>query len=145
LHVARALVNAGYANSSGSAFNLWLGPGRPAFVPSQRPPVEDTIALIHRAGGVAVLAHPGKTGRDDEIAAMVGAGLDAIEVYCPEHARGLERHYLDVAKRHRLLLAGGSDCHGRAKDAGTLGRVRLAAGLVDALRNRAQTFRGERP
>jgi len=142
LHVARALVAAGYARSVGSAFRLWLGPGRPGFVPRHRPSVAETIALIHRAGGVAVLAHPGKTGCDGDIGPMVEAGLDAIEAYCPDHTPDQVRRYLEAARRYGLLIAGGSDCHGRAKETITLGRVRLDLDLVEALRARAG---GKRP
>ena len=81
LHVARALVEAGHVHTISAAFNRWLRPGRPAFVPRERPPAAATIALVHRSGGVAVLAHPAKTERDEEIPSLAEAGLDAIEVY----------------------------------------------------------------
>jgi predicted metal-dependent phosphoesterase TrpH len=137
LHVAQALVRAGRARSIGSAFKRWLGPRGAAYIPRERPPVAETILLIHRAGGVAVMAHPGQTARDEEIPRMAEAGLDGIEVYCPDHSPSQERHYLGLARQHRLLPGGGSDCHGHGKDNLTLGKVRVDDVDVDALRNRA--------
>ena len=89
-----------------------------------------------------MLAHPAQSGRDDEIGALVEAGLDAIEVYCSDHSRTHVRHYLEIARRHGLLVAGGSDSHGRTKETVTLGRVRLDSSLVEALRSRARRAEG---
>jgi len=137
LHIARALVQGGYAKSVEAAFRKWIRVDRPAYAPRERPPARDTIGLIHRAGGVAVLAHPGLTGVDQDIPALVGMGLDAIEVYCADHTPEQEQRYLGIAQRHGLLVSGGSDCHGHHKDRAHLGKVRLDLEAVEALRRRA--------
>lgn len=136
LHVARALVRAGHVNTVEAAFGNWIRVGRPAYVPRERPPAKETIALIHRAAGVAVLAHPGLTDLDEDISALAEQGLDAIEVYCSEHSSEQERHYLQIARHNGLLISGGSDCHGHNKVRNTLGNVRLDMAALEALRDR---------
>jgi hypothetical protein len=140
LHVARALVKAGHVRSVGGAFSRWLRGTGAAFVPRERPTAGETIALIHRAGGVAVMAHPGKTGRDNELPGLIQSGLDAIEVRCPDHSPSQERHYREMARREGLGVGGGSDCHGD-KERQSIGRVRLEADEIKALWERAQRYR----
>ena len=144
LHVAMAMVESGYVHSVGAAFSQWLGRGRAGFTPRERPPIADTIGLIHRAGGVAVLAHPVKTGIRGDISRLIEAGLDAVEVYCPDQPAADERRSLEMAQRWGLLVSAGSDCHGKDKDRCTLGKIRLSMEEVEALRERAATYRENR-
>jgi hypothetical protein len=144
LHLARALVRAGRARSAQMAFRRWLRPGAPAFVPRRGASASEVISLIHRAGGLAVMAHPGKTLRDDEIPALAEAGLDAVEVYCPDHSASDELRYLQLAARHGLLAAAGSDCHGDHNGRILIGKVRLDEDRLEALRARAAGGRERR-
>jgi 3',5'-nucleoside bisphosphate phosphatase len=137
LHLARALVKAGRVRSVGAAFKRWLRPGGPAFVSRAGAPAAETIALIHRAGGLAIMAHPGKTLRDGEVPALAKAGLDAIEVYCPDHSAAQELHYLKLAAQYGLLAGAGSDCHGDPNGRILIGKVRLDEDKLEALRARA--------
>jgi predicted metal-dependent phosphoesterase TrpH len=145
LHLARALVKAGRVRSVGAAFKRWLRPGGPAFVPRAGAPAAETIALIHRAGGLAAMAHPGTTQRDAEIPALAEAGLDAIEVYCPDHSASQELHYLKLAAQHGLLADAGSDCHGDPHGRILIGKVRLDEDKLEALRARAAKYRAPPP
>jgi hypothetical protein len=140
LHLARALVQSGRARSVQAAFKRWLRPGMPAFVPRAGAPAGEVISLIHGAGGVAVMAHPGKTLRDGEIPALAEAGLDALEVYCPDHSASDELRYLQLAAQHGLLAGAGSDCHGDANGRILIGKVRLDDARLDALRKRAASY-----
>jgi len=140
LHLARALVQSGRARSIPMAFRRWLRPGTPAFVPRGGAPAGEIISLIHSAGGLAVMAHPGKTLRDGEIPALAEAGLDALEVYCPDHSASDELRYLQLASRHGLLAGAGSDCHGDQKGRILIGKVRLDEDRLEALRERAETY-----
>jgi predicted metal-dependent phosphoesterase TrpH len=142
LHLARALVQAGRVRSVHTAFKRWLRPGSPAFVPREGAPAAETIALIHCAGGLAVMAHPGKTLRDAEIPALAEAGLDAIEVYCPDHSASDELRYLHLAAQHGLLAGAGSDCHGDRNGRILIGKVRLDEGQTEALRARCAKVKG---
>ena len=110
--VAQALVQAGHASSVQDAFDRLLGEGCPAYVARTGVPPEDAFAFIHAAGGVASLAHPGVTRRDEMLAAWAEAGLDAIEAYHSDHSEADETRYLERARQLGLAVSGGSDFHG---------------------------------
>lgn len=82
--------------------------------------IEDGIELIHRAGGLAVLAHPAKVthGRPPldahALKPLVDAGLDGLECWSTAHQPEIRDHFRAVAERLGLLATGGSDSHGRA-------------------------------
>jgi predicted metal-dependent phosphoesterase TrpH len=111
-HLAHALVAGGYVQSMARAFDLYLGDGKPLYVESPYMSVEESIALIRRYNGVAVVAHPGLSRRDERIPAWVDAGLDGIECHHPSHSRELAAHYEGMARRHNLLITASSDFHG---------------------------------
>ncbi|MBC8075913.1 MAG: phosphotransferase, partial [Chloroflexales bacterium] len=80
--------------------------------------VADIVAVAHSLGGVAVLAHPGRSkgvyaipATAHDVAALVAAGLDGIEVYYPAHTPDQQALYAELARRHGLLVTGGSDSH----------------------------------
>ena len=110
--LARALVRRHAVRSTREAFDTYLAEGGAAWVPRRAPSPVDVIALIHEAGGIASLAHPGLTGHDEWIASMAAAGLDALEVYYVEHSPQLTTHYRVLAERLGLGMSGGSDYHG---------------------------------
>jgi 3',5'-nucleoside bisphosphate phosphatase len=110
--IARELVRAGLARSVQDAFDLWLASGRPAFVPRTGPSPADVVRVVHDAGGIASMAHPGVTKRDDLIAPLVDSGLDAIEVYHSDHTPEDTTTYRRTAARLGILVSGGSDFHG---------------------------------
>ena len=124
---ARALVDAGYVADIGEAFDRWLGHGCPAFVQREGPSPTDVIKAIHDAGGIASLAHPGKLGLESRIPSLVDEGLDAVEVFHPDHAGGLVERYAAVAERMNLLQTGGSDFHGDHTHGASPGSVSLPA------------------
>jgi predicted metal-dependent phosphoesterase TrpH len=110
--IARALVTARYVRTTGEAFDVWLGRGKPAFVPRLAAPPAEVIARIHAAGGLASLAHPGLVRHDDWIPGFAAAGLDALEAYHTEHDKESTERYLSLARRLNLAVTGGSDFHG---------------------------------
>jgi predicted metal-dependent phosphoesterase TrpH len=110
--VARALEHAGHVADTKEAFDRFLRSGGPAFVSRPGSPPEVVIGIIHRAGGVASLAHPGRTRIDSRIAALAAAGLDALEVYHSDHDAAAIERYRGVARTLGLLVTGGSDFHG---------------------------------
>jgi len=110
--LARELVGAGYVESVNQAFELWLANGRPAYVQRLGPSPATVIETIHAAGGVASMAHPGVTRRDELIAPLVDRGLDAIEVYHSDHTPEDVMSYRHMAMRFNTLVSGGSDFHG---------------------------------
>jgi predicted metal-dependent phosphoesterase TrpH len=110
--LARAMIEAGYVSSTREAFDTWLGKGCPAFIERAGASPEEVIAIVHRAGGIVSLAHPGRTRIDDRIAALRDAGLDAIEVYHSDHDPAMVTTYLAMARQLDFLVTGGSDFHG---------------------------------
>lgn len=111
-HVARALVEAGVVSSTEEAFEKYIGRNGPAYVERMKVTPEEAVQVILRAGGIPALAHPGWGVRDEMIPPLVGAGLEGLEVYYPDHTPSMVQHYLDLAQRHRLLVTGGTDFHG---------------------------------
>lgn len=128
--VARALVAAGHCTSISDAFDRFLTPGQPAFVPRTGAPVPEVVEMITRAGGIASLAHPGQTKRDDAIERWVAAGLPAIEVWHSHHDDATAARYHALAERLGLLMTGGSDFHG--DDTGRVYRVGAVGATPDA-------------
>ena len=93
----------------------------------------ESIELIHQAGGLAVMAHPGLNRTDDIIPDLVEAGLDGIECFHTKHSTVMSERYLEIAEKHHLLVTGGSDCHGFSKKAPLIGTVKLPYGHVEKL------------
>jgi predicted metal-dependent phosphoesterase TrpH len=110
--LARLLVAAGHVSSLQDAFDRLLGDGCPAYVARTGVAPAEVFAIIHAAGGVASLAHPGVTRRDDLLGAWAAAGLDALEAYHSDHSEAEVTLYLERAEALGLLVTGGSDFHG---------------------------------
>lgn len=111
-HIAAALVRTGYARSLSDAFHRFVGRDAPYFVPKSPVSVRQIVRIIHGAGGLAVVAHPGISGVDGLLQGMVAAGMDGIEALHAEHTPAQRAFYRDIAARHGLLVTGGSDFHG---------------------------------
>ena len=110
--VARAMVEAGHVIDPRAAFDQWLGEGHPGFIPRIGASAEAVIEIIHRAGGIASVAHPGKTRIDARLVSLRDAGLDALEAFHPDHKPATVARYAQLADDLGLLVTGGSDFHG---------------------------------
>jgi len=135
-HVARALVQAGFCEDLDEAFDRYLKNHRVAWVPKAKLLAHDAIALIHHAGGLAVMAHPGLNRSDDFIPDLVAAGLDGIECFHSRHSTSTSERYLMIADRHGLLVTGGSDCHGMNKGKPLIGTLKVPYEHVRRLKAR---------
>jgi len=124
-HVARALAKAGLVKNLDDAFERFLKRGRAAWVPKARMSARESIQLIHQAGGLAVMAHPGLNRTDEIIPGLVDAGLDGIECFHTKHSTAMSERYLEIADQYHLLVTGGSDCHGYSKAKPLIGTVKL--------------------
>jgi predicted metal-dependent phosphoesterase TrpH len=117
-HIAQLMVKKRAVASIDEAFDRFLGTGKPAYVDKQRVECFKAIEIILAAGGVPVLAHPGlldyKTDNqlDELIGELKKAGIQGVEVYYSGHTPDQTRRYAELAKRHDLLMTGGSDFHG---------------------------------
>ena len=133
-HVARALVKAGFCVNLDEAFDRFLKKGKPAWVPKFQVSADVAIGLIHQAGGLAVMAHPGLNNCDDLIPALAECGLDGLECYHTKHAAAQSYHYQKMAEQLRLLVTGGSDCHGMSKGRPLIGGVKLPYSRVEEMK-----------
>ncbi|MDQ2683342.1 MAG: PHP domain-containing protein [Chloroflexota bacterium] len=141
-HIARAMVDRGYVNTVGEAFDRYLAGGRPAFVPREDVTPESSIELIHGAGGAAVLAHPYTTGNPERtIERLLPLGLDGLEVEYGYYDE-LQRSFLrDLAARFNLIPTGGSDYHGHGhREESTLGVGSVSEDIVARLQDRAERY-----
>lgn len=132
-HVARAMVKARLCGTLDEAFERFLKKGRPAWVPKAKMSALEAIELIHQAGGLAVMAHPGLNRTDESIPDLVAAGLDGIECFHTKHNASTAERYQRLAREHGLLITGGSDCHGLSKGKPLIGTVRLDYAHVEKL------------
>lgn len=140
--IADALVRAGHAADRDDAFSRFLRFGAPAFVPRRGASPLDVIHVVHEAGGVVSLAHPGVTGCDGLIDSMAAGGLDAIEAGHPDHDPATEARYRALAAELGLLPTAGSDYHGDGGHRGSvLGAVVMPPGDFAALRSVADRRR----
>ena len=96
----------------------------------------EALELIHQAGGVAVLAHPGLNRTDEVIQGLVEAGMDGIECYHTKHPTATTERYLKIADRFHLLVTGGSDCHGMNKGKPLIGTVKVPYEYLEKLKAR---------
>ncbi len=144
VHFAQAVVACGRAETVRDAFEFFLARGKPAYRDRFRLTPEEGIAMIHAAGGVAVLAHPAIRGRTltavrKLIDALVPLGLDGVEAYYSEHGPEVTQKLLGLCRDRGLIATGGSDFHGDANPCITLGRgfgsLRIPDDIVLALQN----------
>lgn len=134
-HFARYLVQANYCDSIQEAFNRWLADGKPASVPMKWASLEQAVTWIRAAGGVAVIAHPGRykytelqfQSLFEYFKELGGVG---IEVLTGSHTPEDYKTYARVAKQYGFLVSCGSDFHGPSEGQIDLGRLpSLPAGL----------------
>ncbi len=144
-HFARILVEKGIVGSMGEAFNRYLGKGAPAWTDRFSYTTAESIDMIHRAGGVAVFAHPGQLDPTFRflpllIHELVERGLDGIEAYYPSYPYSTQKRLLQIANKYKLVVTGGSDYHGNNRGfssmAGTSGNFCPPASLIMPLEER---------
>jgi predicted metal-dependent phosphoesterase TrpH len=141
-HIARAMVEAGYVGTVRAAFDRYLYNGGPAYVSRYRLSPEDAIALIHDAGGAAVLAHPGLLADYRAmVQRLVPAGLDGVEVWHPENNETVRLNLRALAAEHHLIMTGGSDFHGDAISSSIPGSTNPPDACIAQLQERAQRYR----
>jgi predicted metal-dependent phosphoesterase TrpH len=135
-HVARALVAQRICATSDEAFDRFLKKNRPGWVPKFKISAAAAIQLIHKAHGLAVLAHPGLYHLDRALPQLAEEGLDGIECFHTKHTASTTEHYVKTAKHLRLATTGGSDCHGFSKGQPLIGSVKIPMAWLSALKER---------
>ncbi len=138
-HVARALVKYGFCGSVDEAFSRFLRRGAPAWVPKTNVDYREGIDLIHQAGGLAVMAHPGLNKIDHLIPDLVKAGLDGLECWHTRHPKSTAKRYREMAERYGLIITGGSDCHGAGRGRPLIGTVRVPYEILERMKKRLRS------
>lgn len=141
LHVARVLYEEGHVATISDAFRKYIGNKGPCYVKKFKMTYQEAIAMLMDNGGVPVLAHPHVMGSDEMIPKLVQSGLRGIEVYHTDHPVAATMKYEEIAKKYKLIITGGSDCHGLGKGEILMGRVRVPAGAVEELRSEAEKIK----
>jgi 3',5'-nucleoside bisphosphate phosphatase len=124
-HVARVMVERGFATDLRDAFYRYLRAGGRAYVAKDKLSVADAVAIAHEAGAVAIWAHPAQAGRRERLEEMIAAGLDGIEVLHPSHAADDIARLRALADFFGILPSGGSDWHGVNDSARQLGMMHV--------------------
>lgn len=137
IHVAQALMRSGQVSSIADAFGYYIGNGRPAHVPKQQLSPAEAAAVIHGAGGAAVLAHPGAGLPDALVRQVMAEGMDALEAYHPLHLPHQVQHYQDLARDLGAAVSGGSDSHGDIEEGAQIGEIVIDDALVAEIERRA--------
>ena len=122
------------------AFDRYLGDGKPAYIMAPWPTVAEAVDLIHTAGGIAVMAHPGRYHFkndwtvDELMKDFAAAGGEAVEVISGSQQPDFTPRCLAWAREYKLLVSTGSDFHsktGTRPMPGTQGQ--LPAGYTSVL------------
>ncbi len=127
-HFARFLVESGACPYTHSVFRRYLTQGHPGYVPHAWARLGDAVRWITGAGGVAVIAHPGRyrftpTEEYALITEFMAHGGRGIEVMTGSHSAAEQAKYADTAREFGLLASRGSDFHSPAESRTELGSL----------------------
>jgi predicted metal-dependent phosphoesterase TrpH len=148
-HVAKALMEAGYVQTIGEAFDKYIGTGCYAYVPRYKLTPEDAVHLIASANGLPVIAHPielpGLDELRDWLPGLCKAGMVGLETYYGPYTPENERELLALAQEYNLIPTGGSDFHGPGMHPTPLGGHHVPFEAVERLQAEAAKRRGKTP
>lgn len=127
-HFARYIVELGHAKDVKGVFDWWLAKGKPGYVAHPWASLEDALSWIASAGGIAVLAHPGRyrlsrAEMEELLNKFKEMGGVGIEVLSGSHNEEHVRDYASMARRYGFLASRGSDFHGPGESWIDLGRL----------------------
>ena len=112
-HIAQAMLERGHISALQEAFNRYIGRRGPAYVEREKLTPVEAVEMVVRAKGLPILAHPaGIDGLEDILCQLKAAGLVGLEAYYDGYNRRIINWLMDIAKRHGLIISGGSDFHG---------------------------------
>src|SRR5260370_1507672 len=148
-HVARALVEAGYAQSIGEAFDKYIGKGCPGYVPHYKLTPVGAIRLIRSANGLPVMAHPiGLLGLDELrkwLPELVAEGLVGLETYYGPYTPEEVQQLHELPDQYTLIPTGATDFHGPGIHPTPLGGRFVPFEAVERLKAEAEKQAGNTP
>lgn len=152
-HIAREIINKGYAGSNNEVFVRYIGKDKPAYVKRQVLPWTETLRLINESEGIAVLAHPllyklSQNRLEMIIRELVKGGLAGIEAYYSTHSPSDINYVKRIAQKYKLRLSGGSDFHGANKpklDLGTgYGNLSVPYDVLEGLKKERDIIKNKK-
>lgn len=134
-HFARYILELGIEKEIGQVFRHYLTEGKPGYVPHRWATLKNAVAWIRGAGGIAVIAHPGRydfteLGFDAFFAEFKQLGGAGIEVTTGSHTVDQYEYYAKIARRYDFLASRGSDFHGPGESSIDLGMLPPLPGRV---------------
>ncbi len=148
-HIAMALMEKGYTSGTEETFQRYLVPCN---VEKRYFPIDEAIALVRKAGGVAVLAHPPFITPDRKVFtslldAFIPLGLDGVEAYNSGSTNADIDWYITQARRRGLIVTGGSDFHGieggEIVIGGGRGNLKIPYGCLEDIRRLVKERTGQ--
>lgn len=148
-HIAKLIVEKGFANNTKEAFQLYLIQGKPGYAERYKIDYKKALKLINDSGGIAVLAHPGEIYKGLAIERIIKEfkvyGLKGIEVFHPSHSSIQINDFYNLAKKYSLAITGGSDCHGfKINNNLLIGTFGLNEELTEKFLNQNNRFGGSK-
>ena len=113
-HIAEALLEKQLIPSITFAFQKLIGVTNPAYVKRYKLTIEQAVAVIIKAGGTPIMAHPALCFDDRVVITAIESGIRGLEAYYPKHSKAQTEQYLSLCKKYNLVYSGGSDCHGKS-------------------------------
>jgi len=143
VHFAKALAARGFVRRTHEAFERLIGDDCPGFVPRDELSPHEAATWIREAGGVPVVAHPGRFGGvgfrwDEAMADLQRQGLEGLEGFYGEYRASEQNYFVALAARLGMVVTGGSDYHGGNKPGLRLGRGRGGLQVPDDLLDRLE-------
>lgn len=111
-HIALALKYKNYVTDTQEAFRQYIGENKPCFVKGSFFSAQDTIDVIHKSGGLAIIAHPHLVAPVNIMNQLLGMNFDGMECYYGRFTSDKHERWLKLAKKRNWLVTGGSDFHG---------------------------------
>lgn len=142
-HIAQYMIKKGYVSDMKEAFKRFLGNNAPCYVPGEKWTTEEAIAIIHKAGGFAVLAHPHLISHLRLVKKILELPFDGLEGYYSRFSEQENNIYISLAKQRALFVTGGSDFHGTVKPHTPLGASTAPQDVVDIFENQMKTHMRE--
>ena len=144
VHFALALATHGYVRRAPEAFERLIGDDCPGFVPREELSPAEATRWIRDAGGVPVVAHPGRFAGggfrwEEAMADLQRQGMEGLEGYYGEYRAAEQKYFVALAARLGMVVTGGSDYHGAHKPGLRLGRGSGGLKVPDELLERLET------
>ena len=137
-HIALAMVRKGYVRTIQQAFHEYIGEGKPCYAPGAAFSVEETLEVIHKANGLAMIAHPHLIENVGILKDLLNMNFDGIEGYYARFPPSAHERWLKIGAHKRWMITGGSDFHGAIKPNIPLGSSWVQAETFAILQQRFQ-------